>query len=155
VGFAFATLTHAAGISSCGDAELDALLPLDEPYRIPQSTALAIAATRARQGRVIVIGTTVVRALEHAAAIDGVVRPGEGLATQKIGPFTEIHVVDAILSGTHEPGASHYELLRAFVDDKTLLSIDQELNSHGYRTHEYGDSVLLERRGAGARSAAA
>ena len=47
--------------------------------------------------------------------------------------------------GTHEPGTSHYELLRAFVDDSTLLRIDEELNARGYQTHEFGDSVFLER----------
>ena len=85
-GAAFATLTHAAGISSTGDAELDRLLPLDEPYYIPASTARLIEACRDRGGRVIAIGTTVVRALEHAARADGSVRPGAGTATQRIGP---------------------------------------------------------------------
>jgi S-adenosylmethionine:tRNA ribosyltransferase-isomerase len=116
-GVSFATITHAAGISSTGDAELDALLPFDEPYRIPPSAALAISHARARNGRIIAIGTTVVRALEHAAAFDGVVRAGEGLATQKIVDSSRLRVVDAILSGAHEPGTSHYDLLRAFVDD--------------------------------------
>ena len=80
-GAAFATLTHAAGISSTGDAELDRLLPLDEPYDIPASTARLIEACRDRGGRVIAVGTTVVRALEHAARADGSVRPGAGTAT--------------------------------------------------------------------------
>ena len=55
-------------------------------------------------------------------------------------------MVDAILSGTHEPGTSHYELLRAFADDATLRRASDELEAAGYRTHEYGDSVLIERR---------
>ena len=80
-GAAFATLTHAAGISSTGDAELDRLLPLDEPYHIPVSTARLIEACQDRGGRVIAVGTTVVRALEHAARADGSVRPGAGTAT--------------------------------------------------------------------------
>ena len=111
-GAAFATLTHAAGISSTGDAELDRLLPLDEPYDIPASTARLIEACRDRGGRVIAIGTTVVRALEHAARADGSVRPGAGTATQRIGPASPLRCVDAIVSGTHEPGTSHYDLLR-------------------------------------------
>ena len=123
-GVAFATLTHAAGISSTGDDELDRRLPFDEPYRIPPATAAAIGRARARGGRVVAIGTTVVRALEHAATCDGRVRAGEGLATQRIGPATVLRVVDAILSGTHEPGTSHYELLRAFADDATLSRVD-------------------------------
>jgi S-adenosylmethionine:tRNA ribosyltransferase-isomerase len=144
-GAAFKTITHAAGISSTGDTELDKLLPFDEPYRIPASTTLAIRRTRARGGRIIAIGTTVVRALEHAASPDGNVRGGEGLATQRIGAATRLHIVDAILSGTHEPGSSHYDLLRAFTDETTLRRIDQELNARDYRTHEFGDSVFIER----------
>jgi S-adenosylmethionine:tRNA ribosyltransferase-isomerase len=101
---------------------------------------------RATRGRIIAIGTTVVRALEHTAAkFDGVVLPGERLATQRLDASSRLRIVDAILSGTHERGTSHYELLRAFVDDETLDRIDQELNARDYRTHEFGDSVFLER----------
>ena len=121
-GVAFATITHAAGISSTGDEELDRRLPFDEPYRIPPATAAAIRRMRARGGRIVAIGTTVVRALEHAATRRRRVQAGEGLATQRIGPATGLRVVDAILSGTHEPGTSHYELLRAFTDDATLAA---------------------------------
>lgn len=145
-GVRFATITHAAGISSTGEPELDARLPFDEPYRIPASTATAIAHAREDGRRLLAIGTTVVRALEHAGASDGIVRAGEGLATQKIGPFSRIGIVDGILTGTHEPGTSHYELLRAFADERTLSRMDQELTAHGYRTHEFGDSVFLARR---------
>jgi S-adenosylmethionine:tRNA ribosyltransferase-isomerase len=144
-GVRFATITHAAGISSTGDAELDALLPFDEPYRIPEATARAIQCTRSGGGRIVAVGTTVVRALEHRSAGGGIVRAGKGLATQRIGAFSRISVVDAILSGTHEPGSSHYELLRAFTDDGTLRRMDQELNARAYQTHEFGDSVFVER----------
>ena len=114
----FATMTHAAGLSSTGDPELDALLPFDEPYRIPARTAWELRQARTEGRRIIAIGTTVVRALEHAAARDGIVRAGNGVATQRIGPSTHLRVVDAILSGTHERGSSHYELLRAFADEE-------------------------------------
>jgi S-adenosylmethionine:tRNA ribosyltransferase-isomerase len=145
-GIPFATLTHAAGLSSTGDAALDQRLPLDEPYRIPAATAALIAATRARQGRVVAIGTTVVRALEHAASRDGIVHAGDGVATQRIGPQTKLRVADVIVSGTHEPDTSHYSLLRAFTDTLTLLGASEELEAHRYRTHEFGDSVWIERR---------
>lgn len=146
-GVAFATLTHAAGISSTGDDELDRRLPFDEPYRIPAATARAIRRARAAGGRIIAVGTTVVRALEHAAGCDGRdrVRAGDGVATQRIGPVTCLRVVDALISGTHEAGTSHYELLRAFSDDETLARADEELAARDYRTHEFGDSILLER----------
>ena len=91
------------------------------------------------------MGTSVVRALEHAGR-RGLVQSGGGLATRRIGPGTQLRIVDAILSGTHEPGSSHYELLRAFADDHTLRKAGDELDAHGYRTHEFGDSILLERR---------
>jgi S-adenosylmethionine:tRNA ribosyltransferase-isomerase len=139
----FATITHAAGISSTGDDELDRLLPFDEPYHIPSSTAKAVELTRQRGGRVIAVGTTVVRALEAAATEDGHLRSGDGVATGRIGPSTQLKVVDAILSGTHERGTSHYELLRAFLEDSTLERATAELDARGYRTHEFGDSVLI------------
>ncbi|MGF6723598.1 S-adenosylmethionine:tRNA ribosyltransferase-isomerase [Paraburkholderia sp. GAS41] len=145
-GVPFATLTHAAGLSSTGDAALDRRLPFDEPYRISAATVALIATTRARHGRVVAIGTTVVRALEHAASSDGIVRAGEGVATQRIGPQTKLRVVDALVSGTHEPDTSHYSLLRAFTDTVTLTKASEELESHRYRTHEFGDSVWIERR---------
>jgi S-adenosylmethionine:tRNA ribosyltransferase-isomerase len=75
-------------------------LPLDEPYRIPAATAIAIRQTRARGGRIDAIGATVVRALEYAASRDGRVRAGEVLATQRIDAETRVRVVVAILTGT-------------------------------------------------------
>jgi len=140
---AFATLTHAAGISSTGDEDLDHLLPFDEPYHIPEATAQAVELTRQRGGRVIAVGTTVVRALEAAATDYGHLHSGDGVAQGKIGPTTRLRVVDAILSGTHEPGTSHYELLRAFLEDSTLERATSELIAHDYKTHEFGDSVLI------------
>lgn len=141
-GAALATLTHAAGLSSTGDPTLDMALPLREPYYIPGATAEAIARA---SGRVIAIGTTVTRALEHAAQ-DGEVRSGSGVADQRIGRDTMLVAVDAILSGTHEPETSHYQLLRAFTNDRDLSRADRRLEKEGFRTHEFGDSVLIERR---------
>ena len=91
----------------------------------------------------IAVGTTVVRALEDAATDDGHLRTGDGVAKGKIGPATRLRVVDAILSGTHEPGTSHYELLRAFLEDSTLERATSELIAQGYRTHHFGVSVLI------------
>jgi S-adenosylmethionine:tRNA ribosyltransferase-isomerase len=142
----FATITLAAGISSTGDESLDRWLPFDEPYRIPAVTARAIRQTKKNGGRIVAIGTTVVRALEHSALIDGTVRAGTGIATQRIDADTPLRVVDAIVSGTHEPGTSHYELLRAFADDATLRRAADELDARDYQTHEFGDSIFVERR---------
>ena len=142
---AFATITLAAGISSTGDHELDSRLPFDEPYRISRTTASAIRKTRAAGGRIVAIGTTVVRALEHAAARDGLVRAGDNVANQRVGASSRLRIVDAILSGTHEPDSSHYQLLRAFVDDAVLSRTSAALEANGYRTHEFGDSVMIEK----------
>lgn len=142
-GVGFETLTHAAGISSTGDPLLDARLPFDEPYHLPASTVRAIISTKARGGRVIALGTTVTRALEHAASDGAVLRSGAGVATQRIGPQTRLAVVDAIVSGAHEPGESHYELLRAFASGGVLQRMSEALSQYGYRSHEFGDSVLI------------
>src|SRR2546428_8966159 len=116
----FATITHAAGISSTGDETLDARLPFDEPYEISVAAALAIDHARAEHRRIVAIGTTVVRALEHAGAEGRSIRPGPGLATERLTPSTTLHVVDVILSGVHEPATSHYQLLGAFASEATL-----------------------------------
>jgi len=137
-GAEFATITLAAGISSTGDPALDARLPFDEPYRIPAATAAAILRTRTSGGRVVAVGTTVVRALEHSGG-----RSGDGVADQRIGPDTRLSIVDAILSGTHAPEESHYQMLRAFHGDDVLAQAEAALEASSYRTHEFGDSVLI------------
>jgi S-adenosylmethionine:tRNA ribosyltransferase-isomerase len=151
-GIGFATITLAAGISSTGDPDLDRRLPFGEPYRIPQTTASAIHEVKAEGGRIVAVGTTVVRALEHASVGQGA-RSGHGLADQRIGPTSQLQIVDVILSGTHEPGSSHYEVLRAFMDDLTLSDASAALEGRGYRTHEFGDSVLIEKRDRACRTA--
>jgi S-adenosylmethionine:tRNA ribosyltransferase-isomerase len=141
-GVGFATLTHAAGLSSTGDAALDARLPFDEPYHLPAATVQAIGAAKARGARVVAIGTTVVRALEHAAAWG--LAPGPGLATQRLGAHSRLQVVDVLVSGTHEPGTSHHALLHAFAGAADIARFDAALEAGGYLTHEFGDSVWLE-----------
>ena len=96
--------------------ELDRLLPFDEPYRIPVATEQAMRRACREERRVVAIGTTVVRALEHRRRDFGSVVAGDGVADLRIGAQTPLRVVDAILSGTHEPGTSHYDLLHAFAD---------------------------------------
>lgn len=143
-GIGFATLTHAAGLSSTGDPALDARLPLAEPYHLGAATVQAIGHARAAGGRIVALGTTVTRALEHAAAL-GPLRAGEALADNRLGPGSPLRLVDAIVSGTHEPGTSHHALLQAFAPAPRLARMDEALQRGGYRGHEYGDSVLLWR----------
>ena len=144
-GIEFETITHAAGISSTGDDALDAHLPFDEPYDIPVATALAIDHARTEHRRIVAIGTTVVRALEHAGCEGRAIRPGPGLATGRITPASPLHVVDALVSGVHEPGTSHYQLLGAFAVAEILEHADAVMEAERYRTHEFGDSVFIER----------
>lgn len=144
-GIGFVTLTLAAGLSSTGDAALDRRLPFDEPFHILEETADAIRRTRTAGGRIIAVGTTVVRALEAAAIAGSQVCAGDGIAVGRIGPKTRIRIVDAILTGVHAPGESHYELLRAFAADSVLERMNAALTARGFRNHEFGDSVLIER----------
>jgi S-adenosylmethionine:tRNA ribosyltransferase-isomerase len=151
----FVTITHAAGISSAGDDQIDGRLPFDEPFEISQQAADAIAEARRRGGRIVAIGTTVVRALEQAAGKNGTILAGRGLATLRIGPGTPMRVVDAIFTGVHERGTSHHELLLAFADEALLEDADRWLDRSSFRTHEFGDSVYLERTAAEAWKARA
>lgn len=145
-GVGFSTLTHVAGLSSTGDPTLDQQLPFDEPYRIPERTAAAIKRAKSQAGRIIAIGTTVVRALESATDANGRVHPGAGIARGRIARETPLRLVDAILTGVHQPGESHFELLQAFVEDAVLSDMSMRLAEYGYRAHEFGDSVLIERQ---------
>ena len=87
------------------------------------------------------------RALEHAAAAHaGRVPAGEGVATLTFDVQTRLRGGDVLLPGTHEPGTSHHRLLQAFIDAPTLRRTDVALEAGGYRTHEFGDSVWVERR---------
>lgn len=143
-GVRLAALTHAAGLSSTGDAVLDALLPLEERYEISVATAHAIAQTRMAGGRVVATGTTVVRALEGcAAAHAGKVVPGEGTTALRLDGGSKLQVVNGLLSGIHERGTSHFELTEAFADRALLDRALVHAERTGYLQHEFGDSVLI------------
>lgn len=135
-------LTHAAGISSTGDPLLDQELPLPERYDIPLATAEAVRRTRARGGRVIAIGTTVTRALESAALPEGV-RAGPGVATLRLTPDRPRQVVQGILSGFHDEGASHLSLLASFLPAPELKQAYAAAEARGYLAHEFGDAMLV------------
>jgi len=137
-GVGVATLTHAAGLGSTGDAALDAQLPWPERYEIPERTTAAIAAARAGGHRVIAVGTTVVRALEASGG-----RAGPGVAALALGPRTHPRVVDGLVTGLHVPGESHFELLRAFAADDQLERVLERARSAGLSGHELGDACLI------------
>jgi S-adenosylmethionine:tRNA ribosyltransferase-isomerase len=143
-GIGLASLTHAAGLSATGDPVLDRALPLPERYEIPSETAQAITETRARGGRVIAVGTTVVRALESAALRGrGEVLAGAAVSSLRLDPSHRLLAVSGLLTGVHSPEESHYDLLGAFVDATTLQRSLDQARALGYRNHEFGDASLI------------
>jgi S-adenosylmethionine:tRNA ribosyltransferase-isomerase len=130
-------LTHGAGLSSTGDVKIDLALPLAERFEIPPSTMEAVRRTMAGGGRVISVGTSVVRALESAGM--GL----SGFTNLKLGPGYERKIVDGLLTGTHDVSESHYQLLRAFLPENILAQVSQRLERQDYLTHEFGDLCLI------------
>jgi len=143
-GVRMAALTHAAGLSSTGDPVLDAALPLPEQFDVPEPTVRAIRATRAAGGRVVAVGTTVVRALEGSAVQHrGELVPGPGETDLVIRPGFRPQVVHGILTGIHEPGSSHFGLLHEFAPGDLLAAASTHARAAGYLGHEFGDSCLV------------
>jgi S-adenosylmethionine:tRNA ribosyltransferase-isomerase len=142
-GVSLARVTHAASISSTGDALLDSRLPLGERYDIATDAAATLADVRHHGGRIVAAGTSVVRALEAAANICGIVAPGSGVTELRLGPSYEPRAVDGLLTGLHEAGTSHFSLLEAFAPRDLLLRATDHAGRSGYLQHEFGDSCLL------------
>ncbi len=117
--------------------------PYPERFRVPAATAARVNAARAAGGRVIAVGTTVTRALETVAAPDGTVAAGAGWTSLTITPERGVRAVDGLITGWHEPDASHLLLLEA-VGGRTLVERSYAAAlAGGYRWHEFGDSHLL------------
>jgi S-adenosylmethionine:tRNA ribosyltransferase-isomerase len=117
--------------------------PYPERYRIPRSTALLLSSTRRWGGRVIAVGTTVVRALETAARPDGWVTAAEGWTDLVMTPERRPRVVDGLLTGWHEPGASHLGLLEAVGGRGLIDRSYRAALARGYLWHEFGDVHLI------------
>lgn len=127
-----------------GVASLEANeLPYPERVVVPATTATRVNATRAAGGRVVAVGTTAVRALETAAGEDGVARPYAGWTDLVVTPERGVRVVDGLLTGWHEPEASHLLMLEAVSDRPTLEASYAAALAEGYRWHEFGDVHLL------------
>jgi S-adenosylmethionine:tRNA ribosyltransferase-isomerase len=143
-GVRFASLTHAAGLSSAGDARLDAAMPLRESFEVPGATAAAVNATRRSGGRVVAVGTSVVRALESAAAkSDGPLAGTSGETELLVDGTHTLRAVDALFTGMHDPGTSHDCLLHAFAPEGLLRRAHAEATARGFLGHELGDSMLI------------
>ena len=114
-----------------------------ERYVLPAETARAIAATRARGGRVVAIGTTSARVLESCADGAGGARPGAGETRLFLAPGARFQVVDALLTNFHLPRSSLLLLVSAFAGREPVLAAYREAIALGYRFYSYGDAMWI------------
>jgi S-adenosylmethionine:tRNA ribosyltransferase-isomerase len=138
-GIHVASITLHTGVSSPERHEP----PYPERYRVPESTARLVNAVHGWRGRVIAVGTTVVRALETLAHEDRTVSAGEGWTNLVVCAECGVRVVDGLITGWHEPEASHLDMLQALADERTLERSYRAALDHGYLWHEFGDSHLI------------
>jgi S-adenosylmethionine:tRNA ribosyltransferase-isomerase len=138
-GVGVARLVLHTGVSSPERGER----PFPERFALPAATAARVNATRRAGGRVIAVGTTVTRALETAAAPGGGVRAAAGWTSLVIGPERGVRVVDGLVTGWHEPEASHLLLLEAVAGAELVARSYAAALALRYRWHEFGDSHLL------------
>jgi S-adenosylmethionine:tRNA ribosyltransferase-isomerase len=138
-GIAVAPVVLHAGVSSLEEGET----PGPEWFRVPPATARLVEATHDGAGRVIAVGTTVVRALESVTAPDGRVAGGEGFTRLVVTPERGVRAVDGLLTGWHEPESSHLKLLRAVGGDELVERAYREALERGYLWHEFGDVHLI------------
>jgi len=138
-GITVAPVTLHTGVSSLETGEP----PQPERFRVPQHTAGLVTWARARGGRVVAVGTTVARALESVARPDGTVVAGAGWTDLVLGPDRPARVVDGLVTGWHEPQASHLLLLEAVAGPELTQRAYDEAVRNRYLWHEFGDSCLL------------
>lgn len=135
-------ILHAAGLSSTGEPDLDSRFPLDEYYAVPRQTLERANVARARGRRVVALGTTVTRALESA------------FSSQRLSGYTDLRLdggrtlglVTSLITGMHEEGTSHAELMEAFCGCEQIKAANREAEERNYLAHEYGDLAILDCR---------
>jgi S-adenosylmethionine:tRNA ribosyltransferase-isomerase len=143
-GIASTSVVLHTGLSSYLDDELDARHEVnEEEYLVPESAAADVARAWRRGGRIIAVGTTAVRALESVADAAGRVHPGHGYTHLRVTPGHRLRAVDGLLTGLHEPEASHLDLLAAFVPGDVIRKAYAEAVGRGYLWHEFGDLNLI------------
>jgi S-adenosylmethionine:tRNA ribosyltransferase-isomerase len=138
-GVAVAPLLLHTGVSSLEGGEA----PYPERFAVPTATAERINSTRAAGGHVIAVGTTVVRALETVIDEHGTVHPGRGWTDVVVTPDRPARSVDGLLTGWHEPAATHLLMLEAIASPTALAAAYREAFAEGYLWHEFGDSHLI------------
>lgn len=115
-----------------------------ELYDIPAVSAERINLARAERRRVIALGTTVTRTLEHAVARDGLIRPGSGETELFILPGFRFRMVDALITNFHLPKSTLLVLVAAFAGRDFILQAYRDAVANGYRFFSYGDCMLIE-----------
>jgi len=138
-GVAVAPITLHTGVSSLEKHEP----PLAEPYVVPAATARLVNLTKRAGGRVVAVGTTVTRALETVTDRAGTVHPGDGWTDLVLSARRPARVVDGLVTGWHEPGASHLMLLEAVAGSDLVGAAYEAAVRERYLWHEFGDSALL------------
>jgi S-adenosylmethionine:tRNA ribosyltransferase-isomerase len=114
-----------------------------EAYDLPEATARAVEETRRRSGRVVAVGTTVVRTLEANAESDGTVRPGRGRCDLFLRPGHRFLAVDALVTNFHLPRSTLLMLVSAFAGRERVLGAYAEAIREEYRFYSYGDAMFL------------
>lgn len=139
-GVGLADIVLHCSISSLQDDDVDARKPLiEEWFDVSEVAARAVNAA----ARVVAVGTSVVRALESSVDAEGTVRARRGWTNLAITPDSDIRSVEGLLSGLHEPPATHLDMLHAFVESPLLERAYQEARDRGYLWHEFGDAMLI------------
>jgi S-adenosylmethionine:tRNA ribosyltransferase-isomerase len=138
-GVAVAPIVLHTGLSSAEAGEP----PAPERYVVPAATARLVDATVATGGRVVAVGTTVVRALETCADADGRLRPGRGWTDLVVGGARPTRVVSGLITGWHAPRATHLALLEAVAGPELVRAAYERALGEGYLWHEFGDSALF------------
>ncbi|MFF8274501.1 S-adenosylmethionine:tRNA ribosyltransferase-isomerase [Streptomyces lateritius] len=138
-GVQFAPLTLHTGVASAEAHEP----PYPERFEVPATTAWLVNAAKAGGGRLVAVGTTAVRALESAADEKGVVRAAAGWTDLVVTRTRGVRVVDGLLTGLHEPEASHLLMLEAIAGRTALRRAYTEALRELYLWHEFGDVHLI------------
>jgi S-adenosylmethionine:tRNA ribosyltransferase-isomerase len=138
-GVIIAPITLHAGVASLEAGEP----PLPERLSVPEPTARLVNLTRSAGRRVVAVGTTVTRALESAAGADGTVRARHGWTDLVLEAARPARVVSGLITGWHDPEASHLALLEAVAGAALVRAAYTEADKADYLGHEFGDSCLL------------
>ncbi len=138
-GVLLAPITLHAGVASLETGEP----PLPERYSVPGPTARLINLTRDAGHRVIAVGTTCTRAVESAASPSGEVHPSSGWTSLVLGADRPARVITGLITGWHDPEASHLALLQAVAGPALVQAAYTEAERAGYLWHEFGDSCVL------------